>query len=307
MLFSRVAFISVLFLGILVLADAAESRTWHVHQDGGGDAPTIQAAIDSSRAGDSILIAPGTYAQGTVLIGGKDSLTIKSEQGPGQTFLHSLDYEILDVWSSTHIAIEGFTFENSPRYALGGVYVVDLLLRGNVLRYAKEGAIALSSSTNVTIQGNLIYSNEAGIDCADQSSPVYVYGNTIAHNTTCGFCADGFDYSFENNIIAYNGVGVSSTVGSFSCNDVYGNGVDYRLLFVPDPTGANGNISMSPLFCGVDPATSGNYYLQQNSPCAPGNHPEGPICGVIGRYDIGCGNTAVKNATWGKIKSLFSQ
>ncbi|MGD1047229.1 MAG: right-handed parallel beta-helix repeat-containing protein, partial [Candidatus Krumholzibacteriaceae bacterium] len=271
-------------LGILVLAGAAESRTWHVHQDGSGDAPTIQAAIDSSGVGDSILVAPGTYSQKSMGILSKDSLTIKSEQGAGQTLLYSLDYEILDVASSRQITIDGFTFENSPRSALVIEYSEHITLQGNIVRYALESAIALDMSTSVMIRGNVIYSNGGGIHCMDLTSSVYVYGNTIAHNTGCGFCADDINYSIENNIIAYNKTGVSSTVASFSCNDVFGNDTDYNLLFVPDPTGTNGNISMSPLFCGVDPATSGNYYLQQNSPCAPGNHPEGPICGVIGRY-----------------------
>ena len=240
----------------------------------------------------------------------KDSLTMKSEQGAGQTFLYSLDYEILDIDDSNHITIDGFTFENSPRSALVIGYSEHITLQGNVVRHSKDIAIGLTMTSSVMIRWNLIYSNYGGIYCGDLSSSIYVYGNTITHNMSsagCGFCADDVNYSIENNIIAYNRVGVSSTVGSFSCNDVFGNNTDYNLLFVPDPTGANGNISMSPLFCGVDPATSGNYYLQQNSPCAPGNHPEGPICGVIGRYDIGCKDTAVNPATWGKIKSLFNK
>ena len=137
------------------------------------------------------------------------------------------------------------------------------------------------------------------------ASDVYLYGNTIAHNTGSGFSADDIKYTLVNNIIAYNKMGVFSTFGSFSCNDVYGNETNYILLFVPDPTGTNGNISMLPLFCGVDPATSGNYYLQKGSPCAPGNNPDAPACGVIGLYDIGCEYTAVKKTTWGEIKAIF--
>jgi hypothetical protein len=243
------------------------------------------------------------YVQGTVVIVGRNTLTVMSEQGPAETFIESR----LTIFSSTYITVEGFTFENSRWSGIYAYLSEHLVLRGNVVRRAVESAVGLERSTNVTISGNAMYSNGGGIHCMDLTSSVYVYANTIAHNTGCGFCADDINYTLANNIIAYNEIGVSSTVGTFSCNDVYGNDTDYALLFVPDPTGSNGNISMAPLFCGVDPASSGNYYLQQGSPCAPGNNPEDPSCGLIGVYDVGCGSTSAKKATWGEIKAILGK
>ena len=37
------------------------AATWIIHPDGSGDAPTIQAAMDSATAGDVVLLGPGTY------------------------------------------------------------------------------------------------------------------------------------------------------------------------------------------------------------------------------------------------------
>lgn len=48
-------------IGIYVGAKRAGPRTWYVYPDGAGDAPTIQAAIDSAAASDSLLLANGTF------------------------------------------------------------------------------------------------------------------------------------------------------------------------------------------------------------------------------------------------------
>lgn len=72
---------------------------------------------------------------------------------------------------------------------------------------------------------------------------------------------------------------------TLSCTDVYGNeGGDDIYEF----TGAFGNFSLDPLLC--DPA-GGNFHVEDTSPCAPGNHPDGPTaCGglLIGAEREGC-------------------
>ena len=41
--------------------DNSFSRTWHINSFGTGDAPTIQAGIDSAITGDLVSLADGTY------------------------------------------------------------------------------------------------------------------------------------------------------------------------------------------------------------------------------------------------------
>ena len=87
-----------------------------------------------------------------------------------------------------------------------------------------------------------------------------------------------------------------------SCSDVYGNLPD-DFVFMADPTGTDGNISEDPLFC----PDSGprEYPLREDSPCAPGNHPDGDDCGLIGAFPVGCGTTATEDTNWSRIKRLF--
>jgi hypothetical protein len=76
---------SILFgLAAIASPDPAFARNWLVLHDGSGDAPTIQAAVDSAAAaGDSIFVGPGSYIE-EVLINNK-SLVMLSLEGRDQT------------------------------------------------------------------------------------------------------------------------------------------------------------------------------------------------------------------------------
>ena len=51
----------LVFCLLIALALPAGARQWRVQPDGGGDFPTIQAAVDGAADGDSILLAAGDY------------------------------------------------------------------------------------------------------------------------------------------------------------------------------------------------------------------------------------------------------
>ncbi len=53
-------------------------------------------------------------------------------------------------------------------------------------------------------------------------------------------------------------------------------------------TDAGGNLAIDPGFCAPD---DGDYGLREDSPCAPGRHPDGDDCGRIGARAVGCGQS----------------
>ncbi len=188
-----------------------------------------------------------------------------------------------------------------------------MLVEDNVFKNLSP--VTTEGGGSIEIRDNLIYSCGTGIFCLDYGNDITIHNNVIAYNRGessyydgCGILLDAGSFTVYNNIITNNTSGIISVANtlSLSCNDVWGNQTfNYDLTYVPDPTGTNGNISLDPQFCGVAPDVSGNFFLQADSPCAPGNHPDGVQCGLIGRYIVGCGPTAVEKKSWGKIRSIF--
>jgi hypothetical protein len=63
-----------------------------------------------------------------------------------------------------------------------------------------------------------------------------------------------------------------------------------------------GDVVADPLFC--DPE-NGDFTLSSQSPCLPGNHPDGVDCGLIGAFGQGCGPVSIEKLSWGRIKGMY--
>jgi hypothetical protein len=132
-----------------------------------------------------------------------------------------------------------------------------------------------------------------------------IENNTIITNGTAMFLQQGSNPSIINNIIANATSGIACIYSSspyIECNNLF-NVLHPYGGECTDQTGTNGNISIDPEFCGI--TGSGNYYLRSGSPCAPGNHPDGYDCGLIGAFEVKC-DVPTKKTSWGALKSLFS-
>jgi hypothetical protein len=99
------------------------ARTWHISPDGSGDAPTIKAGIDSAAAGDTVLVACGTYYERGILM--KSGVVLCSETG--QADCATIDAEgislVIDCINCLEpTEIVGFTIKNGwmPLWEYGG-------------------------------------------------------------------------------------------------------------------------------------------------------------------------------------------
>jgi len=123
---------------VLTLSPTASAITWNVP----ADAPTIQAGIDSASAGDTVLVACGTYYEHDLLM--KSGITLRSETGLADCV--TIDAETLgrvmfcNTLSST-TAIEGITFRDG---LVTGEYPEDV---GGGLRIHTCGFLHLRNCT----------------------------------------------------------------------------------------------------------------------------------------------------------------
>ncbi len=283
-------------VSLLPLPGSSYARTWLVRQDGSGDCTTIQACVDSTSEGDSVLVGPGTYAEHVKMPpSGIRGVIVVSDLGPAVTVIRAPTYDGPVVCVFLDSVLSGFT------------------LRGGRNIYGPWGAGGAYVAGTGTLRNCLVVDNRCeGIDSPGYGA-VYVTGSgTIEGNTIVSngywvvaggiYCGGYFNGQIVRNVVALNadGYGIyceQFTNPTFSCNDVWGNpGGEYGGA-CGDPTGTNGNISVDPLFCDFE---NGDYRLGCDSPCL-----NAPGCGQVGALGAGCGPTAVRETTWGRFKALF--
>lgn len=383
----------LLLFSLSALVPKSFSRTWHIKVDGSGDAPTIQAAIDSAALFDTVLVGPGTYSwsnQGTGdsygmirVMEGTPAMTIVSETGPGATILDAeFQNRILFVQGDNpgpgELTLDGFTFTRGTttqaNNLVGGAITAHLsspTVRNCVFRsnYAEKGGAvwfggvgsplfancvfegntartggavyAVNTPYTVRLSGCVIRGNEASSTAGGifgYNVPLVVencevsgnfsatdgggmtlincYASTVSRSTFYGNGATSGGgiallgtviLTVEGTIIAASESGGAAALGpnttmALSCSDLFGNtGGDWTGR-IAGQLGIDGNISVDPLFCG-GPAL--DFTLKAASPCAPGNHPDGAPCGLIGALGVGCGGVPVEVRSWGAIKSMY--
>ena len=151
----------------VTVSPPASAVTWMVLPDGTGDAPTIAAALGSAAAGDTVLVACGTYPEHDLVMdrdivlrgqsGAADCVTVDARQ---------LGRGILCLGVTAAAAVEGITFANglvtgtcpddpgTGNYCMGG------------------GMLCLSASPRVTacaFVGNRADDNGGGVSAVNSS------------------------------------------------------------------------------------------------------------------------------------------
>lgn len=115
------------FVIVLGLACTCLGRTWYVQPDGTGDAPNIQAAVDSAHTGDSIVLSDGVFSgSGNRDVVVEKSLSFTSESGdPADCIIDcqgtSAERHRAFVGDATYLMFEGLTIKNGYHSEAGAM------------------------------------------------------------------------------------------------------------------------------------------------------------------------------------------
>ncbi len=203
----RTLSIAPLFLVLVPLVVSA--TTLRVDCDGGGDYSSIGEAVAVACPGDTILVAPGTYAgpsnRDVELPHG--GLSLLSEAGAGATIIDCESAGRALVIRKPGVTVRGFTFT-------GG--------------YAEEGGAIWIGATSPTIEDCEFVENSAGMGgafyCAPMSEPDLEYCVFVGNSATSyggaiysrGSRPIVYECDFEENTAGVNGGAVSMKHGTLA-------------------------------------------------------------------------------------------
>jgi hypothetical protein len=202
------------------------------------DQPTIQAAINIAKNGDTVLVAAGTYFE-NINFSGK-AITVKSSGGNKVTIIdggHLNPVVTFSTNESPKSRLQGFTIQNGMNNSgFGG------------------GGIVISNASPV-VTGNIITHNTAangGGGISLNGSSAVVQGNTISFNSQ----SPGFSGGVGGGGIEIGG-GSAQIIGNVVQNNTWGSGSGGGItLFGAGPVLRN-NVIKGNVATGVSPYSQG--------------------------------------------------
>ena len=223
----------------LILAQAVSGTVIHVPDD----YPTIQAGINATSSGDTVLVGPGVYGESIFLA---PDVYLTSEYGPAFTEITWSGHIITGANGST---IEGFRITNNGM--------------GTSWGYGW-------SESSTVIRRNVFDGHYAGLHCGQTGSAETIVNNVITNNTHSGI-AFGWDAAptIKNNIIYDNGAGIhhygTGYAPTIDYNDVWNNSTNYSSV-----TPGLNDISADPNFLNT---AKRDWRLLWPSPCVDTGDP----------------------------------
>jgi PGF-pre-PGF domain-containing protein len=211
-------------LAVQVIAGSAAATTFYVDDDGSGDFSTIQAAVNNSTAGDTIIVKPGIYSGNIEVDVG--SLTITSDSADsGETTIEvansSIGFNLQP--SAIGTTIKGFTIKGSGKgYGILFDSASSCIIQNNKFSYLSSGVdislwiggnhsilknkfsncdtgISIFESMDNKVKGNNISNCNIGIQIRSNSPDNLITGNNVSNCSKGMWLEDSRDNRIYNN------------------------------------------------------------------------------------------------------------
>jgi hypothetical protein len=325
------------------LTTAGSARTWYITPDGTGDAPTIQAGIDSAAVdGDEVVLSNGLFrgegnrdvhflgkAVTVRSVGGDPVLCVIDCEGVPGTFDYHGGFFFTNGEGSDSI-LEGVTVTGGW-YDLGGAVSCGSTaptIRNCVFRNnnAWEGGAIFCQWSSALFEDCVIVENAAtefpGGGVFLTGADVILRGCTISYNESGvdpsgnrqggGIAIHGS--TFKPSLVTIENCLVSHALRGegIYCDEVSTATISCTDIFGNAGGDWVGSIAPQGNINGnfsADPLfcdpDADDFTLHSDSPCLPGNHPTGEDCGLIGALRQGCGPVSVERESWARTKSKY--
>jgi parallel beta-helix repeat protein len=149
--------------------------------------PTIQAAIDSAAALDTVVVSPGIYNEHVTM---KDAVSLMSAGGRDETVIRSATGSVVSVGALSDLTVlSGFTIDGQGTATGLSAWASYLRVEGCSFENCASG-IAFQFGGSPVISGNEFAGNQYGISVADSSHP-FLSGNLFDGNSTAAITVSG--------------------------------------------------------------------------------------------------------------------
>jgi parallel beta-helix repeat protein len=215
---------------------------------------TIQAAISAAQAGETVVVAPGTYVMTKAFdIDINKEIKLKSASGPTSTIIDCNGYNGCVRFSSVNNAsLEGFTIKNNAGGTNSAVVLVgsNATVKNNIFTNCPS-AISMQGCTSPTIINNTVIGAYSGVSLLWSDSGPNTVGGAIKNNILNG---GKFTYGtgvFKDNSVSFTGLLDFNNVHWFMPGAIAEGAYSFGL----NP--GSGSISEEPNFV----STAGDYHL----------------------------------------------
>jgi parallel beta-helix repeat protein len=167
---------------------------------------TIQAAVNASSPGDTIIVSDGTYTENVMV---NKALTIQSENGSANCIVQTANpSNYVFVVTASNVTIRGFTLKNANGTGAAGIRLqsgVGHCTISNNTASNNYCGIYLYTSSNNNLTGNTVVNNSYGIRLYASSNNNTVTANTASNNSNSGIYLYSSLYNnLTNNTASYN-------------------------------------------------------------------------------------------------------